>query len=118
MPYNILLTGVSGYLGGTLLARFDKAQVNTEDNLFALARNDDQAEAVRGYGAEPLIFDAYDEKSIIEAITNNKINIVFYLIDCNKFTAQEYWIRAFAAVKQSTGQEVHFIYVLTDPQSV
>lgn len=112
MPHNILLTGVSGYLGGTLLARFDRTNLTADDKLYALVRKESQADAVRARGTEPLLFDAYDEQSIAQAITCNHIDIVFYLIDCDKFTAQEFWIRALSTVKKDTGREVHFLYVI------
>ncbi|KAH8161917.1 hypothetical protein CIB48_g6327 [Xylaria polymorpha] len=61
MSHNILITGSSGYLGGSLLARWKGANLPGYNKLFALVRTPKQAEAVKQYGAEPLIFDAYDE---------------------------------------------------------
>jgi thioester reductase-like protein len=39
MSHNILLTGGSGYLGGTLLARWNEAQLPSYGKLFALVRS-------------------------------------------------------------------------------
>ncbi|KAF5554253.1 elongation factor 2 [Fusarium mexicanum] len=52
---NILITGASGYLGGTLLARWQSAQISGYEKLYALIRKPEQAETVKKlYGAEPV----------------------------------------------------------------
>lgn len=116
MSHRILLTGASGYLGGTLLARWKDAGLTGYDKLYALVRTDAQAEAVRQYGAEPLAFDARDEAAVRKAVVDHKITIVYYLIDPIRSEAQVNFIRALAEVKRVTGQEVHLLHVsLGDP---
>ncbi|KAL1869343.1 hypothetical protein Daus18300_005555 [Diaporthe australafricana] len=111
MPsHRILITGASGYLGGTLLARWKDAGLPTYDKLYALVRTDAQAEAVERYGAEPLTFDAKDEAAVWEGVVDNKITIVYYLIDPAKSDAQVNFIKALAEVKRMTGQEVHILH--------
>lgn len=113
-PHRILITGASGYLGGTLLARLKDANLPTHDKLYALVRTDAQAEAVAKYGAEPLTFDTKDEAAVWEGVVDNKITIVYYLIDAVKSDAQVNFIKALAEVKKTTGQDVHILHVSTN----
>lgn len=109
--HRILITGASGYLGGTLLARWKHADLPAYDKLYALVRTDAQAQAVQQYGAEPLTFDSRDEAAVRKAVVDNNITIVFYLIDAVRSEAQVNFIKALAEVRKATGQEVHFLHV-------
>lgn len=111
--HRILITGASGYLGGTLLARWKGADLPAYDKLYALVRTDAQAKAVGQAGAEPLTFDSRDEAAVRKAVVDNKITIVYYLIDAIRSEAQVNFIKALAEVKKATGQEVHFLHVST-----
>ncbi|RDH38404.1 hypothetical protein BDQ94DRAFT_165549 [Aspergillus welwitschiae] len=110
MEYNILITGVSGYLGGTLLNRLKNAPLPKYHKLFALIRNPDQAHAVKQYAAEPLVFDIHDYESVLDNIQKYKINVVFSLVDAYSSTCQEHFIRALSELKKKTGQVVHFLH--------
>ncbi|KAJ0354221.1 hypothetical protein COL154_011827 [Colletotrichum chrysophilum] len=105
MAHNILITGASGYLGGTLLARWKEAGLSGYDKLFALVRTDAQAEAVKSYGAEPLSFSLKDENAVRDAVVNNRITIVYYLIDALNSAGQKNFIKALAEVKRLTGED-------------
>ncbi|KAF3767914.1 hypothetical protein M406DRAFT_41483 [Cryphonectria parasitica EP155] len=110
--HRILITGASGYLGGTLLARWNEANLPpTYDKLFALVRTDAQAAAVKQqYGAEPLALDVSDEKAVRDAVVEHEISIVYFLIDAMRHEAQVHFIRALAEVRERTGREVHFLH--------
>ncbi|KAI1752667.1 hypothetical protein F4782DRAFT_499630 [Xylaria castorea] len=110
MSHNILVTGGSGYLGGSLLARWKEANLPAYNKLFALVRTPKQAEAVKPYGAEPLTFDAYDEGEVRAAVVDNNITIVYHLIAPQSHVSQSYFIKAMAEVKKNTGRDVHFLH--------
>lgn len=112
MPHNILITGGSGYLGGTLLARWAAADLPPHGKLYALIRTEQQADAVKArYGALPLTFDPYDEAAVRRGVVDNEITVIYHLIDAFKSDSQLYMIRALAEVKKATGQTVHFLHV-------
>ncbi|PYH91619.1 NAD dependent epimerase/dehydratase family protein [Aspergillus ellipticus CBS 707.79] len=108
--HNILLTGASGYLGGTLLARYSAADLPAHQKLFALVRSDAQAQAVKKYGAEPLLFNLNDEDAITQVIITHEISIILFLIDAGSARYQPVMIRALAQVKRTTNRDVHFLH--------
>lgn len=110
MEQNVLITGGSGYLGGDLLAHIARTQL-PQHKLYALVRTDDQANAVKQYGAEPLSFSPRDPIAVRDAVLNHRLNVIFYLIDSRDSTGQVNFIKALAELKASTGQEVHILHV-------
>lgn len=111
MSHRILLTGASGYLGGTLLARFKAARLPAHDKLYVLVRTDAQETAVQDYGAEPLRFDIKDESAVSKAVVENKITIVLFMLDAMSAESQLHFINALAEVKKVTGVDTHFMHV-------
>ncbi|PVH77053.1 NAD(P)-binding protein [Cadophora sp. DSE1049] len=111
MSHRILITGASGYLGGDFLARLPTSNLPPYEKLYALVRTDNQAAAVKKYGAEPLRFAVNNQAEVHDAIVKNGITVVFYLIDALKNEGQMLFINALAELKKQTGKEVHFMHV-------
>ncbi|KAH0428275.1 NAD dependent epimerase/dehydratase [Colletotrichum camelliae] len=108
--HNILLTGASGYLGGSLFAGLKSARLSGYGKIYALVRSDAQKEAVQQYGAEPLSVSLKDDKAVRDVVMQNNLSVVFYLIDVLESTAQENLIKALGDLSQTTGQDVHFLH--------
>ncbi|KAL4803998.1 NAD(P)-binding protein [Aspergillus unguis] len=103
---NILITGGSGYLGGTLLARWSEANLPKHGKLFSLVRTDEQAEkSQKLYGVQPLRIDLEDEAVVRHALVSHEISIVLYMIDSYRLTSQIPFIRALAEVKRESGRD-------------
>ena len=111
MSHRILLTGASGYLGGSLLERWSTFNLPPYEKLFALVRTADQRNAVQQQGATPLEFDVRNEVAVAENVVSNRITIVLFLIDAAKAESQVFFMRALAEVKRSSGIDVHFLHV-------
>lgn len=111
MTFNVLITGASDYLGGTLLARWHASQLSGYDKLYAFIRKPEQAEIVQQkYGAEPIQISLEDEGAVQEEIVSKRINLAFFLIDSYNLQSQTSFIKALSALKTQTGLDVHFIY--------
>ncbi|KAG7128535.1 hypothetical protein HYQ45_011880 [Verticillium longisporum] len=110
MAANILITGGSGYLGGSLLQSWTKAQISGYGRLLALVRTDDQATAVEKlYGAEP-VRSSLQEDDVAKLIIDNRITIVLYLLDAYTADGPFAFIKGLSALKKATGQDVHLIF--------
>ncbi|KAL7953521.1 hypothetical protein V8C34DRAFT_320980 [Trichoderma compactum] len=108
--HSILLTGASGYLGGSILAQLHNpssgsTELPAHDKIYALVRRDAQAQAVREYGAEPASFDPGDETAIESFVLERKVSVVVWLIDVVSVERQTLFIRALAKLRQQTGKE-------------
>ncbi|KAF7349675.1 putative nad dependent epimerase dehydratase family protein [Mycena sanguinolenta] len=112
MSYNILITGASGYLGGTLLARLASVQnaFPVYGNLYALVRTEAQAESVKQYGAKPLTFDTRIAAEVRNNVVNLDIGVVYFLIDAGSSEAQVNFIKALGEVGSRSGRAVHLLH--------
>lgn len=117
--HNILLTGASGYLGGSISAQLHSLSSSSTElpahaKIYALVRSDAQAQAVRDYGAEPTSFDPGNEAAIESFILGHDVSVVVWFIDVVSVERQTLFIHALAKLRQQTGKEVHFLQVSSD----
>jgi nucleoside-diphosphate-sugar epimerase len=101
MSHTILITGGSGYLGGSILAQLNFAKLPQYKKLYALVRNKEQGEAVKQYGAEPLFLNIDNDESIIEGIVEKEITVIYFLIDPRASNYQLPMIKALAENKET-----------------
>jgi uncharacterized protein YbjT (DUF2867 family) len=112
MLRNILITGGSGYIGGSLLAQLKEITgLPSYGTTYALVRNEDQAAKVKShYNATPLNLDLEDQSAITAALLDKQISVVFFLINAFNADAQVKFIEALAAVKDRHGVQTHFLH--------
>ncbi|OQO01506.1 hypothetical protein B0A48_12540 [Cryoendolithus antarcticus] len=113
MAPNILITGGSGYLGGSLLEHLKSSNntVSTYGHVYALVRTDEQAKQVKAlYNATPITINLSNQAEITEKLIDNKISIVFYLIDAYKPDTQLLFINALEAVGKKLNVTTHVLH--------
>ncbi|KAF9073407.1 hypothetical protein BDP27DRAFT_1216127, partial [Rhodocollybia butyracea] len=110
----ILLTGASGYLGGSvlvhLLTKFD-LEAN-KIKLYTLVRKTEQVTKVHELGGNvtPLVGDVQDGETMKELIVSNSISVVIETVDARQFAVAEPCIEALAIVKEKLNVPVHFVH--------
>ena len=112
MPRNILITGGSGYIGGSLLASLKTtSNILSHGTIYVLVRNSEQAEKVKShYSATALTLDLEDQSAITATLLEKQISVVFFLINAFNADAQVKFIEALAAVKAQHGLRTHFLH--------
>jgi uncharacterized protein YbjT (DUF2867 family) len=112
MSRNILITGGSGYIGGSLLAELkNTTDLPSHGTIYALVRSKEQAEKVKSnYNATPLTLDLGDQPAITATLLEKQISVVFFLINAFNADSQVKFIEALAAVKDKYGIQTHFLH--------
>jgi methylglyoxal synthase len=112
MSRNVLITGGSGYIGGSLLTELkNTTNLPSHGTIYALVRSEEQAEQVKSnYNATPLTLDLGDQSAITATLLEKQISVVFFLINAFDADAQVKFIEALAAVKDKYGIQTHFLH--------
>lgn len=109
---NVLITGASGYLGGSFLndIQATKKELPHHGTIYALVRTDEQARQVEQlYGAAAMHLDLSDQDEITKELLEKKISIVFFLIDARGLETLLKFIKALTAVQKQHGIQTHLI---------
>ena len=111
MARNILITGGSGYLGGSLLEHLSKlSDLPKHGTIYALVRSEDQASKVKQlYNFEPLELDLGSQDAMTDTLLAKDISIVFFLINAFSSEVPLRFLQALRKVKEKTGKQTHFV---------
>ncbi|KAJ3740587.1 NAD-P-binding protein [Lentinula detonsa] len=113
-PTAVLLTGASGYLGGSLLVyllhKFNLRSQNIK--LFTLVRKAEQVGKVLELGGDvtPLVGDVQDAEGIKKLVIDNSVSVVLETVDARQFAVAKPFIEALTIVKERLNVPVHFIH--------
>ncbi|KAJ3775645.1 NAD-P-binding protein [Lentinula raphanica] len=113
-PTSVLLTGASGYIGGSLLVyllhKFDLKSQNIK--LFTLVRKPEQVQEVveLGENVVPLLGDVQDAEEMKRLVVENSVSVVIETVDARHFPVAKHFIEALCTVKERLGVPVHFIH--------
>lgn len=111
MRRNVLITGGSGYLGGSILAELKKTDLPPHGTTYALVRSDDQAGKVKEhYNATPITIDLEDQSAITATLLEKQISVVFHLLSAVSADSQEKFVQGLGKVKEQLGLETHFLH--------
>ncbi|CAG9939610.1 unnamed protein product [Clonostachys rosea f. rosea IK726] len=109
---NVLITGTSGFIGGSLLAdllaRADGPIKNAK--IFAATRSDEQVKSVSKLGINVLQVDLTDEKSVLDAIVKNEVDIVIHTAGAILPQMAINLIKALGERRRVSGIETHYIH--------
>ena len=112
MAVNVLITGGSGYLGGSLLDLLSRNKpLPNCGTIFALVRSQEQAKKTKEfYRCTPTILNLSDEAEVTRYLLEKKISVVFHLIDSRNSDTQVVLIKALGAVGKELGVTTHFLH--------
>ncbi|OKL55584.1 hypothetical protein UA08_09175 [Talaromyces atroroseus] len=109
-PTKLLLTGATGYIGGTVLTQLLKSQVPDIQTLSvsALIRNPEQAELYASKGVTPILFIGLEDVEHLRR-TASGYDIIIHAADSTSPAAVEALILGLAD-NQDTSKEKYFIH--------
>ncbi|KAK7408363.1 hypothetical protein QQX98_009459 [Neonectria punicea] len=107
----ILITGATGYIGGSVLATLLQS---TDPNIktcqiSALVRKQDQADALNTKGVNAIVFSGLNDTALIRDVAS-KHDVVINTASASHSPAAEALILGLADRKKETGKETHFIH--------
>ncbi|KAL7904488.1 NAD dependent epimerase/dehydratase family protein [Trichoderma velutinum] len=107
----ILLTGASGYIGGSVLSSLLSSDLPLLKGsaISVLVRHEDQAEALAKVGVIPVLFNGLDDLEMMRKIASTQDLIINTAMSFHGGSAKA-MIQGLGDRKKQTGQEVHFIH--------
>ncbi|KAI1177613.1 NAD(P)-binding protein [Nemania sp. FL0916] len=110
MSSNILIAGAAGYIGGAVVAALVSGDRVPAGNLFAAARTEEQVKSLDSFGINVLQLDLQDEQAVVEAVLQNKIDIVIQTASSIDPHPAIHLIKALGKRHEVTGKDTYHIH--------
>ncbi|KAJ5248863.1 hypothetical protein N7468_000314 [Penicillium chermesinum] len=109
MAPNILITGVTGFIGGTLLQRLLETDLFPRSNIWVAVRSEAHEDRLRALQVNIARVSLDDAEDVRKIVLGNKIDIVVHTAGALKFSLVESLLNALGARKAVTKRPVHLI---------
>ncbi|KAF5358818.1 hypothetical protein D9758_008565 [Tetrapyrgos nigripes] len=104
----ILLTGATGYIGGSILNRFlARPDFQSSFDIRVLVRSPEKAPKFDALGFKSIVGSHTDEEVMIQAVS--EVDIVVGVTDCDSIPAAELTIKGLKKHFEETGKQAFFI---------
>ncbi|KAF5364700.1 hypothetical protein D9758_005647 [Tetrapyrgos nigripes] len=104
----ILLTGATGYIGGSILNRFlARPDFQSSFDIRVLVRSPEKAPKFDALGFKSIVGSHTDEEVMVQAVS--EVDIVVGLTDCDSIPAAELTIKGLKKHFEETGKQAFFI---------
>ncbi|KZP34385.1 NAD-P-binding protein [Athelia psychrophila] len=111
---NILITGATGYIGGTVLEELVATLPASADvKVFTTVRKEGQAKPIKARlpSVTVLLLDVVEDgEGVRRAIIDNAISVVVETVDAFRYSTAGNFLNALAEVKKASGLPVHFVH--------
>ncbi|KAL2813003.1 hypothetical protein BJX63DRAFT_432291 [Aspergillus granulosus] len=109
MAPSILITGATGYIGGSLLRSLLSANV-PPSSICTIVRSSAQAESLKPLKVKTVQASLTDEDAIRSVVLDNAVDIVIHTVSAVDYTLAAPLLKALKARKEQTKQAMHFIH--------
>ncbi|KAF5540411.1 NAD dependent epimerase dehydratase family [Fusarium napiforme] len=105
----ILITGATGYVGGSVLTTILSNPSLAKFPITALVRTQSQASTLSSLAVTPLLFSNLDDTAFLTEVASTH-DIVIHAANGYHVPSAEAFIRGLAQRKRQTGRDVHYIH--------
>lgn len=112
-PSKIIVTGGSGYIGGSVIAGLINPQSGTPipaGDIIAVVRKEEHAAKMSKLGVQAPIVALDDGPAIEKLVLDNDVGIIVHCANAQEISLAQTLLEALAKQKEKTGQEVHYVH--------
>ncbi|KAG7089743.1 hypothetical protein E1B28_011397 [Marasmius oreades] len=103
----VLITGATGYVGGSVLSRFLSRSDAPSFDFRAIVRSPEKAEKLKEFGITPIVGSHNDERIMVEACS--KVDVAIAMADCDDLVAAKLTLQGLKKRFKETGKPPIFI---------